>query len=391
MLAASLLAIRLAGAGWFLGPPAATSSEIEWQVPLACPDARWLDRRIEAYLGRPLSVADRALVRARRLGGRVEAHGAGYALTVQLDGGEPQRLEGHDCRALSEVAASLLAISIDPLALGEPTIPAAQSEDGHWATLASVPIQRPTRTRAAPRPSPPPKARNPPEDPPKPTPTPSWELVPVAVDQSPVRDERPRTERPRSEAQTVFGLVQIDGGLALGVLPQVGGRIHGGAGIDVHGARLLGLRLLLEGGATLGGRFRADGDPTLGGNLWAWDLGLRPCLVPRWGRVDLRACAVVGGGLMRGVGVGVQAPQVQTQPWAWLGLSLGTAVALRRPEDPDGRLRRLVPALTLDLDAGVNALRPRFDVLDAMGETAAGFVMPIAWLRGGLGLELRFF
>ena len=72
MLAASLLAIRLAGAGWFLGPPAATSSEIEWQVPLACPDARWLDRRIEAYLGRPLSVADRALVRARRLGGRVE-------------------------------------------------------------------------------------------------------------------------------------------------------------------------------------------------------------------------------------------------------------------------------------------------------------------------------
>ena len=104
----------------------------------------------------------------------------------------------------------------------------------------------------------------------------------------------------------------------------------------------------------------------LGGDLIAWDLALRPCAVPRWGRVDLRTCASVGAGQLRGRGIGVVDPQQVAQPWVWAGADVGVAVALRRRDarPRERNLRRRMVRLRPDLPAA----QPRHDLTLATSE-----------------------
>lgn len=383
-------------------PPAnpPESAWLEWEAPLACPDLRWVGGRVEAYLGRPLSSGERADA-GRRLAGQVRARADGR-FELALRTGDPpdqrHRLADHDCRRLAELAASLVAIAIDPLALGEgvvPVVPVEQSEPSHpVAPPAPVLVQRPTSRQAdpPPEPEPPPKP-----DEPKPEPKPPADEAPVAWELR-VATEADERDRPRLGSGRLRAVALADVGVALGVLPRVAPLAHGGLGLERAGVEArrgsgaqLGLRVELEGGVALAGQFRAPTTTEIGGDLLGWDILLRPCLVPRWGRVDLRACASVGAGQLRGRGVGVQDPQREAQPWVWAGAELGLAGALQRRNPASGATRRVSAALVLDLGGGVNGLRPSFVVLGQSGAPLASYVVPLAWARGRLGVELRFF
>jgi hypothetical protein len=216
----------------------------------------------------------------------------------------------------------------------------------------------------------------------------TWELIPL-TDASSRAPERARDRGTSSSGEArLRGLLLADAGLALAVFPNPAPHVHAGVGLDRRKADArVGLRVELSGGAALAGRFRATDGRELGGDLMAWDLALRPCVVPRWGLVALRGCASVGAGQMRGRGVGVQNPQWVAQPWVWAGADLGVAVALHRRDATP----RAEAALFLDVGAGVNALRPNFMVLDASGGPAVRYVVPLISGQGRLGVEVRFF
>jgi hypothetical protein len=368
MVFASLLAALLAA-----GPETAVSA-IEtslWEAPLGCPGADWLATRIEAYLGRPLHPDELAGALERGLGGRVRNGNDGrFELELDSSDGSPRhRLADHDCQHLTDVAASLLAIAIDPLATGGPVVPLEHSEP-------TIPVLRPTAAiEVAPTPS---VVVETPRVAPEPE---TWELTPVA-------DSSSRDRIGDAPSGRLRGLLLADAGLAINVFPNLAPQVHAGVGFDVREADArVGLRVIVDGGAALAGRFRAADGRELGGDLIAWDVGLRPCVVPRWGLVDLHACAAAGAGQLRGRGVGVQNPQDVTQPWVWAGADVGVAVGLHRPQARP----RVRAALFVDVGAGINIVRPNFVILDAGGGTDVSYVMPLVSGRGRLGFELGFF
>ena len=350
-----------------IGPDA--EPRLEWDAPLECPDQRWVEDRVGAYLGYPLG--DESDVHVR---GQVRAQGAGFVLDLSTEAGgvhERQELRHHECLALVELAASLAAISIDPLARGREREPEPAPE-----LPVGVEVQRPLATTPlstpAPLFTPAPPPRSPPQPPPKPVkPQPEPLLGELYAD--PNYDERdidpPEPDQP-PRTQVSIG---ASAGLALELFPNAAPEVHANLGVSRGGARAA-FRAELLGGAILAGRFRSE-DGTTGGNLLAWDLGLRPCGVPRWGIVELRACAAVGAGQIRARGVNVEPDLPRAHPWVWLAPELGLAVAVSRRV-----------ALFVDVGANFNLYRPRFEIRN----TDVEFVTPVASARTRLGVELRF-
>lgn len=355
MILARLLAVVLA-----TSPDAA--STIAWEVPLACPDADWLATRVEAYLGRPLHDDELKHATERGFAGRVRAIEGGFELELVAGDSSTQRhhVADHDCQQLADVAASLLAIAIDPLALG-PVVPLEHSEPP--ILVPPLPANSVGRREAALALSLEPVRV---EDP-----APNWELIPIS-------EPSPRDRIKPSAKAGLRGLAVAEAGLALNLFPNPAPQVHAGLGLELHepNARVAA-RIELLGGAALAGRFRANDGRELGGELLAWDLALRPCVIPRWGRFDVRACADVGAGQLRARGIGVQNPRWLAQGWLWAGGDLGLAMALqRRDAEP-----RVGAALILDIGAGANVIRPNFVVLDAGGGTSVSYVMRVRSLR----------
>lgn len=162
-------------------------------------------------------------------------------------------------------------------------------------------------------------------------------------------------------------------GLALALFPNPAPEVHGNVGIS-HGGARAAFRGELLGGAILGGQFRSA-DGVAGGDLLAWDIGLRPCGVPRWGIVELRVCGAVGAGQIRARGVNVEPALQRAHPWVWVSPELGLSVAV------SNRV-----ALFVDLGANFNVYRPTFSISNPDVE----FVTPVVSARGRFGVELRF-
>ncbi len=88
--------------------------EIEWAAPPACPDAAWARAEVERYVGDSLGET-----RATQLSFRVaitEREGGFVAdiETLTEGGTRRRRLPHSDCRKLSEGAALIIALAIDP-------------------------------------------------------------------------------------------------------------------------------------------------------------------------------------------------------------------------------------------------------------------------------------
>src|SRR5690606_22504781 len=263
MLAASLLAVLLATSpvaaraiGGHDGPTGPERAEVaggwmRWDAPLGCPGAEWLMTRVEGYLGRPLAVDELEAASARGLGGqvRIGSHGR-FELELYVgDAAELRHQVGdHDCRRLVDTAASLLAIAIDPLALGRSVVPLEQAEPPIPVPLElpAVAVERPVdvaRSRATSEPV-------------------SWELIPVA-DRG--EGQLDRSESPPSGRWR--GVLATDAGLALGVFPNLAPRVHGRLGFELREPEArVGVRLELDGGAPLAGRFRASDEREIGGD-----------------------------------------------------------------------------------------------------------------------------
>jgi hypothetical protein len=346
-----------------MGPSRAP--QLEWDAPLECPDLPFVEDRVEAYLGRPLADEPEAHVAAH-----VRVHAAGFMLDLATDTRgvrDRQRLTHHDCVALVEIAASLAAISIDPLALGDvdpirglnpirpPQVPLSIEVQAPIQAADSVAVLPPVPMVATPSPAP--------------TPSEQPLLVELYADPDAVDVEPPEPDpNPRTRVS-----VGASAGLALGLFPNPAPEVHGSVGFSRGGARAA-FRGELIGGAILAGRFRSA-DGLAGGDLLAWDLGLRPCGVPRWGIVELRVCGAIGAGQIRARGINVEPALTRAHPWVWLSPEMGVAVAV------SNRV-----ALFVDLGASFNVYRPRFSISNPDAE----FMTPIVSGRGRFGVELRF-
>ncbi|KIG19663.1 hypothetical protein DB30_00172 [Enhygromyxa salina] len=379
MVLGPTLAVLLA-----LGPTSADAgARIAWEAPLECPTASSLERRVSAYLGRAMTSSPSAT--SIVVVGRVHASRGGFVLelTTAIDGvRDQQQLSHHDCASLLELAASLAAIAIDPLAITErrliseppirvmeiqrprpaapPHAAPAPHELDELATLAE--LAQPTiapSTNPAPIINPaPPAVLDPTES------VTEFELY-ASEDTVDHGDEQPQPTR---------ALVSAVGGLALNLFPNPAPQLRGGVGLQ-HGNHRVAFRALLDAGVTLAGQFRSA-NGSVGGDLLAWDIAVHPCGVPRWGIVELRACAAFGAGQIRARGVGVAEPLRRTHPWLWLAAEAGLAVELGR-----------TVALVVDFGANFNVLRPNFST----AAPDASYLTPVVSGRAGLGVELRFF
>ena len=331
------------GLALLLGEPALT-----WEAPLHCPSEADAEAALEHYLGRRLGPEDPATSMV------VREHDSGYRLELHTRAGA-HVIEGFDCNRLTQLAASVAAIAIDPLGAApssnEP--PSLVRHEPEPIVIEGVPSPAPERPRL------PEPALIAPREPP---PAPEWVLAP---EPEPADEPEPRSR----SATKLRGLLSASAGLGLAVFPRPAPGFEAALGLD-RGA----LHVELGGGGWFAGRFRSSaGD--VGGDLLAWDASVRPCGVPRWRRLELRACAVVGAGQVRGRGVGVLTPQVVRQPWVWIAGELGLAVVLHRNV-----------ALFVDAGVAANLLRPRFST----AAPDAQYVMPAISGRGRFGVEVRF-
>jgi hypothetical protein len=403
-LAPGLALALIAALGPREGEAAPRAARISWEAPLECPSSSWLSHRVGAYLGH-------APEPGVLVAGRVRAKDAGFVLELRTEVAgvrEHHRVEHHDCAALVEIAASLAAISIDPLATREEPVepmsdPRGEPPPGRvWprprpetARGREVVVQRPSSlsrviTSAPPAreaaadhslaegsatssstreslSSPASALAGSPSDP-----LLLLDLRPVAA------DERDAGEPPAAGERRTRLLVSAVGGLALNLFPNPAPQVRGGLGVE-RGSERFAFRAELGAGAALAGRFRSA-EGSAGGNLLAWDVAVRPCAVPRWGIVDLRACAAFGAGQIRARGVGVVDAQRRAHPWLWLAAEAGVGVRVHRTAT-------LAWALVLDLGADFNVYRPNFTVTSP----DASYATPIVSGHGRLGVELRFF
>lgn len=321
---------------------------LTWEAPLHCPSQADTTAAIEHYLGRSLLDQDPPTSMHVR-----EAAG-GYRLELRTRAGA-HVIEGSDCGRLAQLAASVAAIVIDPLA--DPPTLAPPSLVRHELE-PSVPAVAVVGDEAPAPPIPEPAL-----DPPKPEPEPvnsEWQLVEAG------RDDGPSPYRRSNELR---GLLTASAGLGLNVFPSPAPGFEAGLGLD-RGA----LHVEVGGGGWFAGRFRSsEGD--VGGDLSAWQVNARPCGVPRWRRIELRACGLLTAGQVHARGVGVVDPKLLRQPWVSLGAELGLAVVLHRNV-----------ALFLDLGAAANLLRPKFWTEAPRSE----YMMPLISGRGRFGIEVRF-
>ncbi len=385
LLSAALVAASPSGQAHDLGPASVSVSspgaDITWEAPLACPGDDELRTATERYLGRPLDEQDDGVgVRAT-----VRPHGSGFRLELEVRRavGRPERhvIDGSDCAALSEIAAGLAAIAIDPLALGPTSGPTEAP-----LPRPPVPIQRPHQGSRQPLRSsrsaepdvggPPLAARAEPrvealdrtlDQPLLPTLDPTHDFGPIVA----VTDERPASDhrdRPRliPGPATARALLLASAGLAIGLFPNPSPGVRGGLGVERRA-----FRLELDAAGWFAGRFRSG---EVGGDLRAAELALHPCGVPRWRRVELRACGAIGGGWVRAQGAGVESARVLRQPFVWLAGEFGLAIVLERRV-----------ALVVDLGAAINLARPTFWT----EAPESRYVMPFSTARGRLGLEIR--
>ena len=308
---------------------------LRWNAPEACPDDVSLTQAVEAYLGQPLSVT-----REQPLSILVDvtANAAGFAAKLRFkspSGIEERELEHPECQKLTDAAALVIALVIDPARVNaRQAAPAA-------AVAAALPL--------------------------------AAKLGPVVVSAAPpaaARDATP-VQHPEAVSAPFQFPLEVSGLIGGGALPGVGPG--------------LGLSLFIARGhfeAGLVGRYwvprekQVPGSPSADISLGWLAAELRGCGLPWLGAWRLRLCVGGGGGDLWGHGQGVS--NSRTRHTALPTLSVGTSLAYGGD--------RLSPFI--GLDASLLLLRPRLGVSQA-GESVEVFKSSTAAVSGQLGLIYR--
>lgn len=231
-----------------LGP--ARIVDLEWSAPPGCPDADAVHRRIELMADPEVDY---------RAEGRVDAKvtrtGDGWSLRLEMrfpEGRANRELEGASCEAVTDAAALIIAVMLDPESVLE-VIEEAVAEP-----------------------------------------------VPPVVPE-PVGDPVP--EEPKPKQRRVWGLLGAMANGSFAALPAFGFAVTGAAGIGGRWFRAEAV------GTYELPRTETVAQPGAGARTDLWALGARGCGVP--GPMFLRVpiCAGFEFGVVRARGVGLQTPR----------------------------------------------------------------------------------
>lgn len=323
---------------------------LTWQAPESCPERAVLTGRVEAFLGQSLEVR-----RAQQL--KIDAivqedAAAGFVATVSVTTTEAsyeRRLDHQDCASLTEAAALVIALAIDPERVRAHQTEAAPNDD------ADTPLAAP----AAPAP---PVAAPP---------------VPTVAANSPAPVTPPAQPSAAPSATTAPNPVVIDAGvralLDVGTLPR--------AGLGIGGIFAVGvgrLRVELTGTYWFPVEESVPGHAPAAVKVQLATGGLRGCYV--WAPSDwaLSACAGAELGDYRGRGFNVDDPATSHQLWSAASADLRLS-------------RALTPWFGVfgGIEPGLAITRPRFGV--TQGEETVEVTQPgPVFLRTYIGAELSF-
>lgn len=344
--------------------------DVRWRGDPRCPEAEFqgsLARYLaEASERRPVEVT----AEVRRDG---EARWSASLELTTADGRSARTLRGRSCAEVSDAAAFVTAVVVDPGVLTRPApgaiVPAPAEEEASPAEgdapeeivdMTSGPGEMSPRTGSEPAGVGPAVGQDELELSPG---TPALEPVAaVGSELSPGPEPRPPAGR--------RGFVRVAGGLEALGMPGVGPQLGLTTG-------LLGARWRAE----LTGMYRApttrftDVDPSAGARVRLWTVGVRGCWVPPTRGVEVPLCGGLEAGQALGEGVGYAGAQADRIPW--VAALLGPALAWAP---------RPWLALWLGVDLALPLRQASFsaDGLGTMFESA-----PVS-LRAALGLEIRF-
>jgi hypothetical protein len=332
--AAQVLAVALLATGSAAAQTPSAGLVLRWRAPRGCPSEGEVIAAVTRLLGRPVEdpsprrVAVARIRRARR----------GWSLRITVSTGATRRhraLAGDTCDEVSEAAALVLALAIDPDVAARPAGP----PDPPPTPPPAVSIAPPSAPPTAPPPAPAPPAI-PPSTPPR-------------------------------VAPSLRGFARLEALGDLGAQPALTWGATLVVGLSVRAFRA-------ELSATYFGPQRAlvrPGDPTQGGDISLVAGSLRGCLAAPIGPVDLGGCAGAELGVQSGAAFGVNRPSRGEALWVALPL----AATLRRSLS-----RRF--GVHVEAGASIPLLRRQF-AIEGLG--AVFRPAPIT-VRASLGAEVMF-
>jgi hypothetical protein len=290
-----------------------------WRAPGTCPQEAALVAQTEAFLGHPLN--QRGDRRLEIVGDVQRDDTRGYVARLRVStsrGNQERELAHQDCAELTEAAALVVALAIDP-DLVVPEKPAAAST-----------------APEAPAPPPPAPAASGPEPP---APAPILPPAPVAY----------RREPPAAAPQTLHGSLSALGLFGSSLLP--------GAGLGVGAHATFGVkrfRLAAQGSYWLS---RSEPVPNVADgaiDLGAWGVALKACALPIAGDVILSLCFGPAVGDMYGGGnEALEDARVLHEHWSALELEASLSLASSSGV-----------ATVLGLELGKTLEAPRFGIVE---------------------------
>lgn len=346
MLALALsLALRaaIAAEGEPAGQPAGEPAglELRWEAPPRCPDRAQLLAAIDATLG-----AVEGERRPLRVHGRVDVDPeAGFVVRLELDDGRAstRELQGPSCEELTDAAALVIAMTIDPRLLESlQELPAVPEPE--------VPDAEPSG----------PESSEPGSSEGTPAEESEGERPPPASEAPSIRERSPATLRFLGRAQAGVGGGPLPGAAAvLGLAAGLGG---GGWRAELSASYWTP-------------RTRASvANPAVGVRAQLWALGVHGCGEPRWRTLSFPLCAGVLAGAVHARGVGELEPRSIASRWVAVALEPGLVWWAR-------------PRLGLSLRAEGHAVLAR----PMLRSEPSGTVFTSSPMGGSLraGLELR--
>lgn len=329
---------------------------VRWDAPDACPAASDLAQAVRARLGR--SPTEGEIEVAASIEDR-NADGLHLTLETTSNGQRDRHtMTAHDCRALTDAAALVVALSIDPMAV----VAATTVVDEREAEPEGPPMVPPLVEPPLVEPLPPEPSPEPPPD----------EAARDDLDNAPRSGPVPPESRAGADApglRAPEGLLGIAGGAEIGALPGVTG------GPSVTFA-LAWPRLRVE----LGGTWLAPRTTTGGEARVRVMLGVatvRACGRLRGERIEVPLCAGLEAGAGRGRGL--DAPNPRVANGTWLAPTVGAGV-----------LGWVIPRLAVfgRAEVAVPVLRAAYDVREP-GEPQELFRPGAASGRLWVGIEAR--
>jgi hypothetical protein len=278
--------------------------EVEWVAPAGCPGAAEVKAAVERTLGPPAD-RERAPIRAV---GRVEPSAAGVRLQLEVHEGAAvsrRELEGATCGEVTDAAALILAMAIDPRVALSGGEGAGETGPGEESVTSGESVTASEGETA-----------------PESVPVPESETATESTAPSPASRVEPTVASPAETSRRPSRLhfvARAMAGVGLGPLPSPSASLGLAAAV---GGRLWRAEAVAHYWPPVEGD--APDDPSRSARASLWSVGARGCVVPEVRRAAFPVCTGVDAGIMRAEGrEGVADPQTARTPWAAVVLGAG--------------------------------------------------------------------